>query len=161
MGPKVHSAMETQSVLPVAKAGTPAQQGGTAHCPRNVPLREDVQDDVQQDPAHQQRQQIPHGSAGKELLPKVGGRMGQTQQKAARHLDALGQRAGQVVKGLIMNDKMQHCGEHRSIAKGLEQTFELLVDAFVDRALAEAVAAGNKKGCHQRFAVDKAKKGGQ
>ena len=59
----------------------------------------------------QQRQQIPHGPAGKELLPKVGGRMGQTQQKAARHLDALGQRAGQVVKGLIMNDKMQINGK--------------------------------------------------
>ena len=26
------------------KAGTPAQQGGTAHRPRNVPLREDVQE---------------------------------------------------------------------------------------------------------------------
>ena len=30
---------------------------------------------------------------------------------------------------------------------------ELLLDAFVDGALAEAVAAGNKKGGHQRFAV--------
>ena len=29
------------------KAGTPAQQGGTAHRPRDVPLREDVQDNVQ------------------------------------------------------------------------------------------------------------------
>ena len=35
----------------------------------------------------------------------------------------------------------------------LEQGLELLLDAFVDGALAEAVAAGNKKGGHQRFAV--------
>ena len=74
--------------------------------------------------------------------------MGQTQQKTACHLDAFGQRTGQIVKGIIMNDKMQHRGENRSVAKGLEQTFELLVDALADGALAEAVAAGNKKGCH-------------
>ena len=50
----------------------------------------------------------------------------------------------------------------RSIHKCIHQQLKsLLVDAFVDRALAEAVAAGNKKGCHQRFTVDKAKKGGQ
>ena len=79
--------------------------------------------------------------------------MGQTQQKTARHLDALAQGAGQVVKSLIMNDKMQHRGEHRSVAKGLEQAFELLVDALADGALAEAVAAGDEKGRHQRFAV--------
>ena len=143
------------------KAGTPAQQGAAAHRPRNVPLREDVQDNVQRDPAHQQRQQIPHGPAGKELLPEVGGGVGQPQQKTARHLDALGQGAGQIVKGIIMNDKMQHRGEDRSVAKGLEQAFELLVDALADGAFAEAVAAGDKKGSHQRFAVDKAKKGGQ
>ena len=87
--------------------------------------------------------------------------MGQTQQKAARHLDALSHGAGQIVKGFIMNDEVQHRGEHRSVAKGLEQAFELLVDALADGALAEAVAAGNKKGCHQRFAVDKADKGRQ
>ena len=71
--------------------------------------------------------------------------MGQTQQKAARHLDALSHGAGQIVKGFIMNDEVQHRGEHRSVAKGLEQAFELLVDALADGALAEAVAAGNKK----------------
>ena len=87
--------------------------------------------------------------------------MGQTQQKTASHLDALAQGAGQVVKSLIMNDKMQHRGEHRSVAKGLEQAFELLVDALADGALAEAVAAGDEKGRHQCFAVDKDQKGGQ
>ena len=35
------------------------------------------------------------------------------------------------------------------------------MDALADGALAEAVAAGNKKGRHQRFAVDKADKGRQ
>ena len=60
-----------------------------------------------------------------------------------------------------MNDKVQHRGKDRSITKGLEQAFELLVDALADGALAEAVAAGNKKGRHQCFAVDKANKGSQ
>ena len=60
-----------------------------------------------------------------------------------------------------MDDEMQHCGENRSVAKGLEQAFELLVDALADGALAEAIAAGDKKGRHQRFAVDKAQKGSQ
>ena len=87
--------------------------------------------------------------------------MGQTQQKAARHLDAFSHGAGQIVKGFIMNDEVQHRGEHRSVAKGLEQAFELLVDALADGALAEAVAAGNKKGGHQRFAVDEREKRGQ
>ena len=44
-----------------------------------------------------------------------------------------------------MNDKVQHAGEQRRVSIGFEQAFELLVDALVDRALAEAVAAGNKK----------------
>ena len=60
-----------------------------------------------------------------------------------------------------MNNKVQHRGKDRRVAKGLEQTFELLVDALADGTLAEAVAAGNKKGCHQCFAVGKAHKGGQ
>ena len=60
-----------------------------------------------------------------------------------------------------MDDEMQHRGKNRSVAKGLEQAFELLVDALADGALAEAVAAGDKKGRHQRFAVDKAQKGSQ
>ena len=87
--------------------------------------------------------------------------MGQTQQKTARHLDALAQGAGQVVKSFIMNDKMQHRGEERSVAKGLEQAFELLVDALADGALAEAVAAGDEKRGHERFPVNERKKGGQ
>ena len=60
-----------------------------------------------------------------------------------------------------MNDKVQHAGEQRRVSIGFEQAFELLVDALVDRALAEAVAAGNKKGGHQRFAVDEGEKRGQ
>ena len=36
-----------------------------------------------------------------------------------------------------------------------------LVDALADGALAEAVAAGDEKGRHQRFAVDKDQKGSQ
>ena len=56
---------------------------------------------------------------------------------------------------------MQHAGEQCSIEVGLEQTFQLLVDAFADGALAEAVAAGNKEGGHQRFAVDEGEKRAQ
>ena len=53
----------------------------------------------------------------------------------------------------MVNESVEHRGGQRSIKVGLEQGLELLLDAFVDGALAEAVAAGNKKGGHQRFAV--------
>ncbi len=68
------------------KAARPAQQGAPAHSPRDVLLREDVQDNVQQDPAHQERQQIPRGPTEK-ITPEIRWRMGQTQQKAAGDLD--------------------------------------------------------------------------
>ena len=54
---------------------------------------------------------------------------------------------------------MEHCGGQCSIKIRLEQGLELLLDAFVDGALAEAIAAGNKKGGHQRFAVGEECKG--
>ena len=85
--------------------------------------------------------------------------MGQTQQKAACHLDAFSHGAGQIVKGFIMNDEVQHRGEHRSVAKGLEQAFELLVDALADGALAEAVAAGDVERRHQGLPVGEQIKG--
>ena len=53
----------------------------------------------------------------------------------------------------MVNESVEHRGGQRSIKVRLEQGLELLLDAFVDGALAEAVAAGNKKGGHQRFAV--------
>ena len=136
------------------KARAPAQQDAACHSPWNIALREDVQDHIQQHPAYHQRQQIPHRPAGEELLPEILGRVGQAQQKAAGDLDGLADGAGQILERLIMNDKVQHTGEQRRIKVRLEQAFQLLVDALVDGALAEAVAAGDKKSGHQRFAVD-------
>ena len=53
----------------------------------------------------------------------------------------------------MVKESVEHRGGQCSIKVRLEQGLELLLDAFVDGALAEAVAAGNKKGGHQRFAV--------
>ena len=50
----------------------------------------------------------------------------------------------------MVNESVEHRGGQRSIKVRLEQGLELLLDAFVDGALAEAVAAGNVKGRHQR-----------
>ena len=84
--------------------------------------------------------------------------MGQAQQKAARHLDGLPDAAGQVVERRIVADQIQQRGEQCGVQIRLEQAFELLVDALGNGALAEAVAAGNKKGGHQRFPVDEGEK---
>ena len=143
------------------KADAPAQQRTPGHSPGNVLLREDVQDHIQQDPAHHEGQQIPHGPAGEKFLPEILCRVGQAQQKTAGDLDRLANGAGQVLERFIVDDKVQHAGEQRSIEVRLEQTFQLLLDAFADGALAEAVAAGDKESGHQRFAVDEREKRGQ
>ena len=72
-----------------------AQQHDAEHSPVCVFLREDIQDGVQQHPADQQREQIPHGAGGKELLPGISSGVGQPQQKAAGHLEGLGDAAGE------------------------------------------------------------------
>ena len=143
------------------KAGAPAQQGAACHGPGNIRLREDVQDHIQEDPARQQRQQVPHGPAGEELLPGIDGRVGQPQHKTARDLDGLPNGPGQVLERLIMNKKVQHAGEKGGVKIGLEQGLQLLLDALADGALAEAVAAGDEKRGHERFPVNERKKGGQ
>ena len=59
----------------------------------------------------------------------------------------------------MVNESVEHRGGQCSIKVRLEQSLELLLDAFVDGALAEAIAAGNKKGGHQRFAVSEQREG--
>ena len=87
--------------------------------------------------------------------------MGQAQHKAACYLIGLKQAAGQVVEAAVVHDQVQHTGEQGGVQIRLEQAFALLLDAFGNRALAEAVAAGNVKGRHQRFAVDEREKCGK
>ena len=154
------SLCQTERQLP-HKACAPAQQGAPGHGPGNIVFREDVQNRIQKDPAHHERQQIPHRPAGKELLPEIGGRVGQPQQKTARDLDGLADGAGQIAEGFVMDQKMQHTGEQCGIKIGLQQGLELLVDTLADRALAEAVATGNEERSHQAFAVDIREKSGQ
>ena len=87
--------------------------------------------------------------------------MGQTQQKAAAYLNSGGDGAGQVAEAPVMYDEMQQGCEDCRKAVGLEQGLELLLDAFADGPLAEAVAAGNVKRCHQGFPKDEGEKGGE
>ena len=121
-------------------------------------LREDIQDGVQQHPADQQREQIPHGAGGKELLPGISSGVGQPQQKAAGHLEGLGDAAGEVMERHVVAQQMQERSAHRRDAVGLEQRSELLLDALADGALAETVAAGNEKGRHQSLTIDEREK---
>ena len=59
----------------------------------------------------------------------------------------------------MVNESVEHRGGQCSINVRLEQGLDLLLDAFVDGALAEAVAAGDEEGGHQRFAVGEECKG--
>ena len=140
------------------QCGAPAQQHDAEHSPVCVFLREDIQDGVQQHPADQQREQIPHGAGGKELLPGISSGVGQPQQKAAGHLEGLGDAAGEVMERHVVAQQMQERSAHRRDAVGLEQRSELLLDALADGALAETVAAGNEKGRHQGLTIDKREK---
>ena len=92
-----------------------------------VLLREDIQDEIQQDPCNHQREQIPHGAAGEEQLAEIGGRVGQTQCKAAQHLVGLVGGIVQAAEQAVMDDKMEHGGGNACIDVRLEQRFELLV----------------------------------
>ena len=58
-----------------------------------------------------------------------------------------------------MDEAVEHGGGRCRIKVRLEQGLDLLLDAFVDGALAEAVAAGDEEGGHQRFAVGEECKG--
>ena len=140
------------------QCGAPAQQHDAEHSPVCVFLREDIQDGVQQHPADQQREQIPHGAGGKELLPGISSGVGQPQQKAAGHLEGLGDAAGEVMERHVVAQQMQERSARRRDAVGLEQRSELLLDALADGALAETVAAGNEKGRHQGLTIDEREK---
>ena len=85
--------------------------------------------------------------------------MGQPQQEAAQHLARLGDGVGPRAEGCVVDEAVEHGGGRCRIKVRLEQGLDLLLDAFVDGALAEAVAAGDEEGGHQRFAVGKECKG--
>ena len=84
--------------------------------------------------------------------------MGQPQQEAAQHLARLGDGVGPRAEGCVVDEAVEHGGGRCRIKVRLEQGLDLLLDAFVDGALAEAVAAGDVERRHQRFAVGKQKK---
>ena len=85
------------------------------------------------------------GPVEKELLPGISSGVRQPQQKAAGHLEGLGDAAGEVMERHVVAQQMQERSARRRDAVGLEQRSELLLDALADGALAETVAAGNEK----------------
>ena len=143
-----HALADAEGDLP-GDADAPAQQHGAQHGPGYVWFGEDVQDDVQQDPRDHQREQIPHRPAGEEGLPGVDGGMGQAQRKTAEDLEGLSDSALDRAEGEIVDEKMEERRGKPGIKVGLEQRFELLVDALADGPLAEAVAAGDVERRHQ------------
>ena len=85
--------------------------------------------------------------------------MGQAQRKTAEDLEGLSGSALDRAEGEIVDEKMEErCGKP-GIKVGLEQRFELLVDALADGPLTEAVAAGDVERRHQGLPVGEQIKG--